>query len=910
MSPGDLSAHAARNFADRYANATSEKQLAQSFWRDFFTEVCGVDDLLTAGIEFEHPVKSASTGKVRFIDVLWPGVVLIEHKSAGEDLDKAEIQARDYLVSLHDAKRPPVFILSDFTRIRIVNVFADSRVDFALTDLPSHLAAIEAVLEGAADRATEAQVAADAKAANLMAALFVAFEKAGYEGHEVSVFLVRVLFLLFGDDTRMWRQHLFQEFVKNSPGDGTGLGGMLAELFQALNTPPDRRSPTLSPSLSDFPYVNGGLFAEPLPVFSFTPPMREALLAASNYDWASISPALFGSMFQTVKSREARRELGEHYTSEANILKVIGPLFLNDLYERLAAAWESPAALTNLRNDLGKLTFLDPACGAGNFLLVAYKRLRDLELKIISRVAELSGKPVALTLDGSVGLRVHLGQFYGIEVEEWSSQIATVAMFLADHQANLAAEEITGLAHNRFPLSESAHIHHGNALTTDWRALLHIDDATVIMGNPPFSGYTWLTQEQKADSALVWAGVPASGRLDYVANWFLRAAQAVEGTKARVAFVATNSVSQGEQPPIIWGQLTPLGAAIDFAHRSFHWSNGAPGQAGVTVVIIGFSARSRSGLVPLWSYPDLRGEPILTRVPNINAYLLPGPSVLVRSRKRPLQPSTPVMDNGSKPVDDGNLSNISPEEAAQIRASDPIAAAYLRPILGARELIHGEERWCLWLLGAPLDHIRDSPVLRERVEAVRSFRLASAKKQTVQDADRPTEFQQIRQPLTDYLAVPRITSEHRDYVPIARMSADVILNDKVSYVADADLATFAVLSSRPFNVWNKAVSGRTRNDTLISNTITYNNFPFPDLTSDDRDAIETAADHILTARAAFPHNSLADLYDPVLMPEALRRAHRTNDRVVLGVFGLPVEASDEEILAVLFERYEQLSAVA
>jgi len=910
MPSGDLSALKARSFADRYANATSEKQLAQSFWRDFFTQVTGVDDLLSAGIEFEHPVKSIATGNVRFIDVLWPGVVLVEHKSAGEDLDKAEAQARDYLVSLADAKRPPVFIVSDFARIRVINVFADTRVEFPLADLPANLGVIESVLAGAVERATQAQVAADAGAANLMSALFVEFERAGYEGHQVSVFLVRMLFLLFGDDTRMWKRGLFQGFVESSPADGTGLGGMLAELFQVLNTPTDKRSRTLNPALADFPYVNGGLFAEPLPVFSFTPTMRSALVAASLYDWASISPAIFGSMFQTVKSREARRELGEHYTSESNILKVIGPLFLNDLNERLSAAWENPAALTNLRNHLGTLTFLDPACGAGNFLLVAYKRLRDLELKIISREAELSGKPVALTLDGSIGLRVHLGQFFGIEVEEWSSQIATVAMFLADHQANLAAEEITGLAHNRFPLNESASIHHGNALTTDWRSLLTIDDSTLIMGNPPFSGYTWLTQEQKDDSALVWAGVPASGRLDYVANWFLRAGQAVRGTKARVAFVATNSVSQGEQPPIIWGQLAPLGVAIDFAHRSFHWSNGAPGQAGVTVVIIGFSTRKESGLRSLWSYPDLRGEPILSRVPNINAYLLPAPDVLVRSRKRPLQPTTPIMDNGSKPVDDGFLSNISPEDAAEIRATDPIAASYLRPILGARELIHGEERWCLWLLDAPLDHLRDSPVLRERVAAVRAFRLASTKKQTIQDADRATEFQQIRQPTTPYLAIPRITSENRDYVPIARMSADVILNDKVSYVADGDLTTFGILSSRPFNVWNKAVSGRTRNDTLISNTITYNNFPFPDLSPDQRDAIETSADHILSARQAFPANSLADLYDPALMPEPLRRAHRNNDRVVLGTLGLPADATDDEILAVLFERYEALSAVA
>ena len=909
MSSGELSAHTARTFAERYASATSEKQLAQSFWRDFFTEVCGVDDLLTAGIEFEHPVKSASTGKVRFIDVLWPGVVLIEHKSAGEDLDKAEIQARDYLVSLHDAKRPPVFILSDFSRIRIVNVFADSRVEFPLADLPSHLAAIEAVLEGAADRATEAQVAADAKAANLMAALFVAFEKAGYEGHEVSVFLVRVLFLLFGDDTRMWRQHLFQEFVKNSPADGTGLGGMLAELFQVLNTPTDRRSPTLSSSLSDFPYVNGGLFAEPLPVFSFTPSMREALLASSNYDWASISPALFGSMFQTVKSKEDRRELGEHYTSEANILKALGPLFLNDLYDRLRLAWDSPAALTTLRNSLGDLMVLDPACGCGNFLLVAYKRLRELELKIIARQTELAGS-APLSLDGSLGLRVHLGQFHGIEIEEWSAQIATVAMFLADHQANLAAEEVTGLAHNRFPLSESATIVHADALTTDWASICPMTSSTVIVGNPPFLGSSLQSPEQKAQTRSIWTGVTGAGNLDYVTNWYALAARHIAPAQARAAFVSTNSITQGEQPAVMWGPLYAAGLRIDFAHRTFAWSNDAPGQAAVHCVILGFSARPKPSARPIWSYATPTAEPELHLVSNINAYLLNAPDVLVRSRNRPLNPTTQRLDYGSKPTDGGALSNISPEEAERIAATDPVAAKYLRRIIGAREMLHDELRFCLWLVDAPFVDVKASPELSRRVSEVRAFRQASTKGKTVQDADRATEFQEIRQPSTPYLAVPRHSSIHREYLPVTRYGPEVIANDALSLIADPSLSTFGIVSSRVFAVWNRAVSGRIKNDTRVSSNITYNNFPFPDLTSDERDAIETAADHILTARAAFPHNSLADLYDPVLMPEALRRAHRTNDRVVLGVFGLPEDASDEEILAVLFERYEQLSAVA
>ena len=909
MQSGDMSALTARSFADRYADATSEKQLAQSFWRDFFTQVAGVDDLLSAGIEFEYPVKSIATGTIRFIDVLWPGVVLVEHKSAGEDLDKAEAQARDYLVSLADSKRPPVFIVSDFARIRVINVFADTRVEFSLTELPANLGVIESVLAGAVERATQAQVVADAGAANLMSALYVEFERAGYEGHQVSVFLVRMLFLLFGDDTRMWKRGLFQDFVESSPTDGTGLGGMLSELFQVLDTPTDQRSRTLNPALADFPYVNGGLFAEQLPVFSFTPSMRSALVAASLYDWASISPAIFGSMFQTVKSREERRELGEHYTSESNILKVIGPLFLNDLNERLSASWESPAALTNLRNHLGTLTYLDPACGAGNFLLVAYKRLRELELKIIGRQAELAGKPVALTLDGSLGLQVHLGQFFGIEHEEWSSQIATVAMFLADHQANLAAEEMTGLARNRFPLLESATIFHGNALEVSWQSVCPINESTLIFGNPPFNGARWMTPTQKQETVAVWQGARGVGSMDYVSNWFVIAGRIAAETGCRVGFVATNSISQGEQPAILWQTLLPLGLGIDFAHRSFHWSNGAAGQAGVTVVVIGFSNREKPALRPLWVYATPRSEATLKMVENINAYLLNARDVLITSRRVPLAKSVPPMENGNMPNDGGYLSNLSAEEVADIRLNDPVAAQYLRRLIGAREMLHNEERYCLWLVGVDVGEIRRSPELTRRVSAVRELRAASRREATRRLADRPAEFGEIRQPDHAVFVIPRITSEARDYVPIYRMEPGFILNDKVSFITE-DLAVFGVLQSSVFNVWNKAVSGRTRNDTLISNNITYNNFPFPDLSLDQRDALEAAADHILTARQAYSANSLADLYDPALMPEPLRRAHRNNDRVVLGVFGLPEDASDDEILAVLFTRYEALSAVA
>ena len=804
-----FSLHDARAFADKYSSARSEKQLAQSFWRDFFGSVCGVSDLMASGIEFEFPVKSAATGLTNFIDVLWAGVVLIEHKSAGQDLNKAETQARDYLVSLAPALRPPVILVSDFARIRIIEVLAGTSIEFPLAELPEHLHRIEAVIGKHANNASLLEVSADVRASSLMADLYVAFEKAGYGGHEVSVFLVRVLFLLFGDDTRMWKRvghGLFAELVASSAEDGAGLGGRLQELFQVLDTPKSKRPTSLPADLSDFPYVNGGLFSETLPVFSFTPEMRSALVEASTYDWSKISPAIFGAMFQTIKSKEDRRELGEHYTSEANILKVIRPLFLDEFLDRLRKSWDTPASLKRLREDLGRNHYLDPACGSGNFLVVAYRRLREIELKILARLQELEGTKGQIGLDGTIGLKVHLSQFHGIEYEEWSSQIATVAMFLADHQANLALDEITGSAPDRFPLIESAVIVQGNALRIDWASVCPMDENTVILGNPPFYGAYLQSPEQRADTALVWNGIAGTGSLDYVANWLMVASRHISAAGGRAGLVTTNSITQGEQPAVIWGQLFPLGIGIDFAHRTFSWMNDAKGKANVHCVIIGFSARPKPSKLPLWHYANPKAEPVLLRANQINSYLVDAPNILITARSKPLDPSTQKMEKGNIPTDGGHLSNISLDEAMEIEKNDPVAAKYLRRLVGARELIHDDKRYCLWLVGANPADLRTSPTLVARLKAVRELREASPKKMTQRDADRPGEFQEIRQPATDFIAVPRHTSEDREYVPMARFSPDVITNDAVSIIADANLTTFAVLSSRPGQVPGSGVT--------------------------------------------------------------------------------------------------------
>jgi hypothetical protein len=905
-----FSLYEAEIFAKRYANAKSEKQLDQSFWRDFLVDVCGVSDLLAKGIEFQYPIRLVTTGNIGFADVFWPGVLLVEHKSAGFDLDKAEKQARDYLLSLDNAMRPPVFIVSDFARIRIVDVFAGTTFEFLLNELPQHLPRVEAVLGKDAQSATKVQVSADARAASLMSELFVAFEEAGYEGHEVSVFLVRTLFILFAEDAGMLKRvpnGLFGSLVHTSAPDGSGLGATIQELFGVLNTPKEERKKTIATTLSDFPYVNGGLFSEPLTIFSFSREMREALLGTCAYDWSQISPAIFGAMFQTIKSKEDRRELGEHYTSEANIMKLISPLFLNELNTKLLAVWDSKTGLKRFQEELGSYTFLDPACGCGNFLLVAYKRLRDLELKAIARIKELDGTSGKLILDGTWALSVKLSQFHGIEYEEWSSQIATVAMFLADHQANITMEQITGAAPDLLPLRESAHITHGNALDLDWAKLCPMNEKTIILGNPPFYGARLQNAEQKEETLRTWGGVRGSGDLDYVSNWFIIASRHIASTAGRAAFVATNSLTQGIQPGLIWGQLEPLGIGIDFAHCTFAWSNDAPGQAAVHCVIIGFSARPKKAERSLWTYATPKSEPRLTKASNINSYLLDAPNILISSRSTPLSPNLPKMDFGSMPNDGGFLSKISKEEAEEIKKKDPLAGKYLRKLIGAQELIHNEERYCLWLEGANPADIRASTELSKRVAAVQDLRQKSNRKETRELAKVPFLFGEIRQPKRAFLAIPRVSSENREYLPIARFDPDVIVNDSVFTIDDGSPLIFGVLSSRVFRLWTEAVGGRLKNDIRISSGITYNNFALRILSVAETEEIERAAELVLISRGHFLENTLADLYNPNSMPPQLRQAHQNLDKVVLKVYGLALDTTDEEILSSLFALYSQMT---
>lgn len=899
----DIRARAAA-FASEWAKATDERAQAQMFWVEFFA-IFSIDFKRVA--TFEAHARRITTGNHGRIDVFWPGVLIAEHKSAGKSLDDAEDQALDYIESIDPNQRPQAIITSDFAHIRLLDLKAGGEpVTINTTDLAIEIERF-GFIAGYKKKTYDNEEEANIQAAKLMGSLYEELSKDGYEGHEASILLTRLLFLLFGDDTGMWERNLFAEYISERTNqDGSDLGPQLSLLFQELDRPTEKRSQSLDDHIKRFPYVNGNLFKERLDIPTFDRTMRDQLLKCFSFEWGKISPAVFGSLFQTIKSKEARRELGEHYTPEKFILRTIGPLFLDELTARVEAAKDNAQQLNKIREQLRKQNYLDPACGCGNFLIVAYRHLRRLELQILLHLQRLTPGDPQLSMDPTHGLAVTLDQFSGIEIEEWPARIAETAMFLADHQSNLELAEAFGETPDRLPITKTANIVIGNALRTKWTDVCPIGDNTLIFGNPPFGGTSLINAEQKLDLNNVWDGIKGSGNLDYVTCWHLVAARHMSGCNARTALVSTNSLSHGQQPPVIWNTLHGLDIEIDFAHRTFSWVSEAPGKAAVHCIILGFSKRQTKKHKTIFYYDDIKGEPSARNARNINGYLIDATDVLVTNRSRPIQVGVQIMDYGSKPTDQGQLSDISQEEAKRIREADHIASKYLRKLIGAQELINNQERWCLWLKDATPQDIRNSPELSKRIASVKTFREASTKAATRKDAATPHLFQEDRQPSTRYLAVPRVSSERRKYVPMALFETDVIANDAVLTISNADLYTFGMLHSSVFMTWNATVSGRLKSDYRISAEITYNTFPWPQEPL-NKGQIEIAAQAVIDARDGYPTASLADLYDPLAMPKDLVEAHRTLDGLVLAAYGLKKDATENEILTELFKRYQQLT---
>ncbi|MCA3281458.1 MAG: class I SAM-dependent DNA methyltransferase [Roseomonas sp.] len=888
-------------FAREYRDASNENAEAQSFWGDFF-KVFGINARRVGA--FERPAQNlaSQSGRGR-IDYLWKGVVLVEHKSRGQDLDRAAGQARDYFPSLKDSELPRYIIVSDFARIRLYDLEADQTTEFALAELPRRLG-LFGFISGYTTRNYGSLNAVDVEAAEKLGLLHDLLEDDGFGGKALDVWMVRTLFCLFADNAGIFETGIFRALIETrSAEDGSDLGALITRLHRVLATPEHQRQKSLDESLAAFPYVNGRLFDAPVEQPETNMKMRAALLDCARVDWSRVSPAIFGSLFQSIKNRAERRRGGEHYTTEANILKCLDPLFLDGLRAELAAAKQDARRLNAFLLRLRRIRIFDPACGCGNFLVVAYRELRRLELEALRR---RYGGDDAGQLVGVVLSQVNVDQMFGIEVEDWPAQIAQVALWLTDHQLNMELSQEFGQLRLRLPLTTAPQILVGNALREDWAGFVKPGADAYCVGNPPFIGHQYRSAEQQADMHMVWGRDGKVNRLDYVTCWYRKGVDWMAGDdRAECCFVSTNSICQGEQVGTLWGELLQRGVRIRFAHRTFQWTSEARGKAAVHCVIIGFGLREPARRL-LFDYPNIRGEPQQIEARNINPYLVDAVDVLLPSRTE-TPPSLPQLKKGSQPTDGGHLV-LNEAEKDTLLQQEPGAEAFLRQYLGGEELINGNHRWCLWLKDADLKKLRAMPKIMARISAVKAARLKSPTPEVQRYADFPTLFTQDRQPHSDYLALPEVSSENRRFVPMAFLPPSIVASNKLQIIVGATNFHFAILNSTMHMAWMRVVAGRLESRYSYAPAV-YNNFPWPTPTEAQRAAIERSAQGILDARAAHPGASLADLYDPLTMPPNLVAAHAANDRAVDAAYGQPRGFPTEAArLAFLFDLYQSLVA--
>jgi hypothetical protein len=921
--------HRAIAFSKEWKGETREEAEAKSFWDAFF-HVFGVQRRTVAS--FEEPVKKLG-GDWAYIDLFWSGTLLAEHKSAGKDLGKAHAQGMEYIRALASSGReketPRYLIVSDFQRIAIHDLEPEQdpnaphfhrlppSFEFPLADFHKHIRHFF-FIAGYKQHRLNPEDPANEEATQLMCDLHDELEAGeygtdatGHAGHALKQFLVRLLFCLFAEDNGIFPTKSFQFYLQDhTAADGSDLGPKLHELFEVLNTPEDRRQKHLDPDLVQFPYINGDLYRERLALPAFTSTMRAKLLACGTFDWSRISPAVFGSLFQAVMEPKERRQIGAHYTAERNILKVVRSLFLDDLRAEFEAAKKDKSGrgrgrLADLQKRLAALRFLDPACGCGNFLVITYRELRALELEIL---IALHGTQQEMTLQDVNKLSLlDVDQMFGIEIEEFPARIAEVALWLADHQANVVLGLAFTQAYLRIPLRKSPHIHVANALRLDWRTVLPPAHCSYVLGNPPFVGSKYLSNEQRADIDGTWGDVKGAGVLDYVTAWYRLAAEYMKGTKIITGFVSTNSISQGEQPGIIWNALfEEWRAKIHFAHRTFVWDSEARGKAHVHCVIIGFAAFDIDAK-RLYDYEADPRNATVTTVKNISPYLIEGSDIALPNISNPVC-DVPAMAIGNKPIDGGNYLFTDEEKAAFI-AAEPKAVKWFRKWIGSDEFINGWHRWCLWLGECPPNELRAMPKAMERVEAVKSFRLASKSAPTKKLAATPTRFHVENFPQRTYLVVPKVSSERRPYIPIGFLKPATLCSDLVFIVDDATLYHFGVLSSQMHMAWMRQVAGRLKSDYRYSTGLVYNNYPWPEAPRPaQRSAVEKAAQRVLDARAAFPDSTLADLYNPLAMPPALNAAHAALDKAVDKCYRSESFPSDRARVEHLFALYDRLTA--
>lgn len=888
-------------FVKEWENEARERAEAQTFWNEFFN-IFGITRKRIAS--FEEPVKKLGN-KRGSIDLFWKGTLLVEHKSKGEDLEKAYSQALDYFPGIQERDLPQYILVSDFERFNLYDLEADEEHEFNLSELPKKIH-LFGFISGYQKRTYKDEDPVNIKVAEKMGQLHDELLDSGYKGHALERFLVRLIYCLFADDTGIFTKDHFDFFIENRTNpNGSDTGSILASIFQILDTDYPNRQTTLDEELNQFPYVNGSLFSESLPIPSFNAKMRATLLDCCSFDWGKVSPAIFGSMFQSVMDKDERRNLGAHYTSEKNILKVVRSLFLDEVWDEFEKVKQVSAKLDAFHQKISNLKFFDPACGCGNFLIITYRELRKLEIEILKQKRTLAGKG-QLVLSVTEISKLNVDSLYGIEYEEFPARIAEVAIWLTDHQMNMQLSQEFGTSLIRLPLQKAANILHGNALRTDWASFVPktINDSFVyILGNPPFIGKHLRSAEQNEDMDLVCEPLDNYGVLDYVTAWYVKATQYIQNTNIKVAFVSTNSITQGEQVGTLWSWLLSQNIKIHFAHRTFRWSNEARGKAAVYCVIIGFGLQD-ANKKKIYDYetPDADSMEILAK--NINPYLIDAPDVVISSRSKPIN-NVPAMVFGSKPTDSGFLL-LDDEEKKGLLLVEPLAEKFVKPLISAEEFINGKKRWCLWLVDVNPTELRNLPEVMKRINGVKEFRKASKKAQTVELAETPYLFAEIRQPKSDFVLIPIHSSENRKYIPMAFFDKENIVNNSCAMLPNATLYHFGILTSTMHMAWTRQVCGRIKSDYRYSNNIVYNNFPWAEsVTEEQKEKISKAAQAVLNAREQFPDSTLADLYDPSTMPKVLVDAHKKLDEVVDKSYRPQAFNSELERLEFLFNLYRK-----
>ena len=911
----------AATFADTYSDATYEKGETQSFYNDFFA-IFGVQRRSVA--RYEEHVKKLNN-RSGFIDLFWPKILLVEQKSAGRDLGKAGTQAGEYFDALKESERPRFQLLCDFQTFQLLDRDTREETTFALKDLPEHVEKFGFIM-GMEKRSFKDQDPVNIEAAELVGHLHDALEQGGYKGHQLEVFLTRLVFCLFADDTGIFEpRDIFLEFLETRTSeDGADTGPLITQLFEVLDTPEDQRQTNLDEDLARFPYVNGSLFADPIRTPAFNSDMRERLIEAARFNWSGISPAIFGSLFQSVMDKEERRKAGAHYTTEKNIMKVIGPLFLDDLraeFETIKARKTGRKKLFQVFHDkLAKLTFMDPACGCGNFLIITYRELRLLELDVLR---ELNPKG-QLSLDAQILSRIDVDQFYGIEYAEFPARIAETAMWMMDHIMNAQLSLMFGQVFLRIPLRKSPSITHGDALELDWATLLPPSKCSYIIGNPPFVGAKYQSELQRKQVRDIADLGKSGGTLDFVAAWFLKAGAYGRGANVPFAFVSTNSITQGEQVAQLWPALfQKYKLEIAFAHQTFAWGSEARGKAAVHVVVLGLEpTKTARKTRRLFSYPDIKLDPTESQHKAISPYLidasgLSNPHLVVREENKPINGLAKLII-GSKPIDGGHFI-FSGEQRKAFLAQEPAAAPYLRPYIGAREFLNGGDRHILCASEIPLKDFKQMPLTKTVVAQVRDYRLGNipAKGKDVKTikkpgisslklADTPTAFHVTVLPKTPFLVLPEVSSERREYAPIGWLKPPIVPSNLVRIVGNATPATFALLTSAIHMAWLRTFGGRLESRYRYSIGLVYNTFPMPPVKNLKK--LEPHAQAILDARAQFPDATFAELYDPDIMPAALRKAHIANDKAVDKLYRKGGFASERERVEHLFMLYEKMTA--